>query len=138
MGRDGFLCLKGLEMKDLKSRVVVLSLACAHSSVYVSLSYYDCFDQRAKRLFLSLNWFGPSLSKGSTCRCFSNAVWCCFWCRFAVVFPPSFSQSKYIPTYTTHTHTAGDNNLLCVSYGCLYRDTEGDFVLRVMPACRDF
>lgn len=105
MDRDGFFCPKGLEMKNWRSRVVVPSLACAHSSVYVSLSYKDCFDRRAKRLFPSLNWFGRSLSKGSTCRCFANAVCCCFGADLQLFFPPSFSESKYIPTYTTHTHT---------------------------------
>lgn len=105
MGRDGFLCLEGLKMKDLKSCVVVLSMACARSSVCLSMSFYDCFDRRAKRLFLSLSWFGPSLSLKRAhagvflCAAASGAG------LHSVFFFPLVSHSQNTYPHTRHTPT---------------------------------
>lgn len=147
MDRDGFLRLKRLKMKDLNSCVVVFSIACPHSSVYVSsVSYYDCFDRRAKRLFLSLKCFGHSLSDGSTCRCLSNAVCCCFWCRVAVVFFLLVSRSQntcphtpHTPTPHRHAHIESGTITFSVCLMAAYRGTQRETLfLGVMHACWDF
>lgn len=96
MGRDGCPCLKGLKMKDLKSRVTVLWFACARSSVYVSVNEMAVLTEGRKSIFC--HWIGPSLSKGSAGRCCENAVLAAGLHSF---FPlVSHSQN----TYTTHAH----------------------------------
>lgn len=110
MGCDGFPCLKGLKMKDLKrhcSCPLARFITHVHYSVYVYMNDRTVFTKGQEcflNVFFFLWVFSWLLLKECACRCCANAM-------YAVVLQSFLSQNTPPPshmhtcTLNTHTHT---------------------------------